>query len=195
MAASPLAVRRTGHGGTIRGEDRDGLTGSRSRWWRRWCWTGPYVAPAAGQSRDGDPGQLMVLWPVHLASGRAGACSNDGAFPFTGRMPTVLVLTLIFGFRDRRGRYPPGRVALPEALRRWERRNELIGRRTSRRTRLHPCRPADTWPAPSRSCPLARSADRAAVTAAMDRSPRRNENDRRVPRRPRRRSRVCRIPR
>jgi peptidoglycan/LPS O-acetylase OafA/YrhL len=45
-----------------------------------------------------------------------------GTFPFTGRMPTVLVLTLIFGFAIAAVSY--GLVESPcrEALRRWEKR-------------------------------------------------------------------------
>lgn len=49
-----------------------------------------------------------------------------GAFPFTGRMPTVLVLTLIFGFAIAAVSYALVESPCREALRRWERRNEPI---------------------------------------------------------------------
>jgi peptidoglycan/LPS O-acetylase OafA/YrhL len=49
-----------------------------------------------------------------------------GTFPFTGRMPTVLVLTLIFGWAIAAVSY--GLVESPcrEALRRWEKRTEPL---------------------------------------------------------------------
>jgi len=49
-----------------------------------------------------------------------------GTFPFTGRMPMVLVLTLIFGWAIAAVSY--GLVESPcrEALRRWERRHQPL---------------------------------------------------------------------
>ena len=44
-----------------------------------------------------------------------------GTFPFTGRMPTVLVLTLIFGFAIAAVSYALVEAPCREALRRWER--------------------------------------------------------------------------
>jgi peptidoglycan/LPS O-acetylase OafA/YrhL len=45
-----------------------------------------------------------------------------GTFPFTGRMPTVLVLTLIFGFAIAAVSYALVESPCREALRRWEKR-------------------------------------------------------------------------
>ncbi|OBK54554.1 acyltransferase [Mycobacterium kubicae] len=47
-----------------------------------------------------------------------------GAFPFTGQMPTVLVLTLIFGFAIAAVSYALVESPCREALRRWERRQK-----------------------------------------------------------------------
>jgi acetyltransferase len=47
-----------------------------------------------------------------------------GTFPFTGRMPTVLVLTLIFGFAIAAVSYALVESPCREALRRWEKRNK-----------------------------------------------------------------------
>ncbi len=47
-----------------------------------------------------------------------------GTFPFTGRMPTVLVLTLIFGFAIAAVSYALVESPCREALRRWERRGK-----------------------------------------------------------------------
>ena len=62
----------------------------------------------------------LFIW--HLAA-LAMVFPVIGTFPFTGRMPTVLVLTLIFGFAIAAVSYglveSPGR----EALRRWEKRD------------------------------------------------------------------------
>ena len=57
-----------------------------------------HAAPAAGHHRHGHPGPWsygLFIW--HLAA-LAMVFPVIGTFPFTGRMPTVLVLTLIFGF-------------------------------------------------------------------------------------------------
>jgi peptidoglycan/LPS O-acetylase OafA/YrhL len=61
----------------------------------------------------------LFVW--HLAA-LAMVFPVIGTFPFTGRMPTVLVLTLIFGFAIAAVSY--GLVESPcrEALRRWEKR-------------------------------------------------------------------------
>jgi len=49
-------------------------------------------------------------------------------FPFTGRMPTVLVLTLTFGFAIAAVSYALIEAPCREALRRWEkRRPQKIG--------------------------------------------------------------------
>ena len=45
-----------------------------------------------------------------------------GTFPFTGRMPTVLVLTLVFGFAIAAVSYALVESPCREALRRWEKR-------------------------------------------------------------------------
>ena len=55
----------------------------------------------------------LFVW--HLAA-LAMVFPVIGTFPFTGRMPTVLVLTLIFGFAIAAVSYAPGRVALPGSL-------------------------------------------------------------------------------
>jgi peptidoglycan/LPS O-acetylase OafA/YrhL len=47
-----------------------------------------------------------------------------GTFPFTGRMPTVLVLTLIFGFAIAAVSYALVESPCREALRRWEKRSK-----------------------------------------------------------------------
>jgi peptidoglycan/LPS O-acetylase OafA/YrhL len=47
-----------------------------------------------------------------------------GTFPFTGRMPMVLVLTLIFGFAIAAVSYALVESPCREALRRWERRSK-----------------------------------------------------------------------
>ncbi|MEK0966153.1 acyltransferase, partial [Mycobacterium ulcerans] len=47
-----------------------------------------------------------------------------GTFAFTGRMPTVLVLTLIFGFAIAAVSYALVESPCREALRRWEKRTE-----------------------------------------------------------------------
>ena len=61
----------------------------------------------------------LFIW--HLAA-LAMVFPVIGTFPFTGRMPTVLILTLIFGFAIAAVSY--GLVESParEALRRWEKR-------------------------------------------------------------------------
>jgi len=66
----------------------------------------------------------LFIW--HLAA-LAMVFPVIGTFPFTGRMPTVLVLTLIFGFAIAAVSY--GLVESParEALRRWERRHKPVG--------------------------------------------------------------------
>lgn len=65
----------------------------------------------------------LFIW--HLAA-LAMVFPVIGAFPFTGRMPTVLVLTLIFGFAIAAVSYALVESPCREALRRWERRNEPI---------------------------------------------------------------------
>ncbi|WP_406813088.1 acyltransferase family protein [Mycobacterium sp. M23085] len=47
-----------------------------------------------------------------------------GTFPFTGRMPTVLVLTLLFGFAIAAVSYALVESPCREALRRWEKREK-----------------------------------------------------------------------
>ena len=47
-----------------------------------------------------------------------------GTFPFTGRMPTVLVLTLVFGFAIAAVSYALVESPCREALRRWEKREK-----------------------------------------------------------------------
>ncbi len=49
-----------------------------------------------------------------------------GTFPFTGRMPEVLVLTLIFGFAIAAVSYALVESPCREALRRWEKRREPV---------------------------------------------------------------------
>ena len=49
-----------------------------------------------------------------------------GTFPFTGRMPMVLVLTLIFGFAIAAVSYALVESPCREALRRWEKRNKPV---------------------------------------------------------------------
>jgi peptidoglycan/LPS O-acetylase OafA/YrhL len=49
-----------------------------------------------------------------------------GTFPFTGRMPEVLVLTLIFGFAIAAVSYALVESPCREALRRWEKRHEPV---------------------------------------------------------------------
>ncbi len=63
----------------------------------------------------------LFIW--HLAA-LAMVFPVIGTFPFTGRMPTVLLLTLIFGFAIAAVSY--GLVESParEALRRWEKRTQ-----------------------------------------------------------------------
>jgi acetyltransferase len=50
-----------------------------------------------------------------------------GTFPFTGRMPSVLVVTLIFGWAIAAVSYALVESPCREALRRWERRREPVG--------------------------------------------------------------------
>ncbi|HEV7360296.1 MAG TPA: acyltransferase, partial [Mycobacterium sp.] len=47
-----------------------------------------------------------------------------GTFPFTGDMPTVLILTLIFGFAIAAVSYALVEAPCREALRRWEKREQ-----------------------------------------------------------------------
>ncbi|EFD45533.1 membrane acyltransferase [Mycobacterium tuberculosis T17] len=63
----------SGHGGPIRGENRDGLAGSVRAGGAAGAGPARPVAPAAGQPRDGDPGPL-VLWLFiwHLAPAGPG---------------------------------------------------------------------------------------------------------------------------
>jgi peptidoglycan/LPS O-acetylase OafA/YrhL len=61
----------------------------------------------------------LFIW--HLAA-LAMVFPVIGTFPFTGRMPTVLVLTLIFGFAIAAVSYALVESPAREALRRWEKR-------------------------------------------------------------------------
>lgn len=63
----------------------------------------------------------MFVW--HLAA-LAMVFPVIGVFPFTGRMPLVLVLTLIFGFAIAAVSYALVESPCREALRRWERRRK-----------------------------------------------------------------------
>jgi peptidoglycan/LPS O-acetylase OafA/YrhL len=63
----------------------------------------------------------LFIW--HLAA-LAMVFPVIGTFPFTGRMPTVLVLTLIFGFAIAAVSYALVESPSREALRRWERRGK-----------------------------------------------------------------------
>jgi peptidoglycan/LPS O-acetylase OafA/YrhL len=61
----------------------------------------------------------LFIW--HLAA-LAMVFPVIGTFPFTGRMPTVLVLTVIFGFAIAAVSYALVESPCREALRRWEKR-------------------------------------------------------------------------
>jgi peptidoglycan/LPS O-acetylase OafA/YrhL len=63
----------------------------------------------------------LFIW--HLAA-LAMVFPVIGTFPFTGRMPTVLVLTLIFGFAIAAVSYALVESPCREALRRWEKREQ-----------------------------------------------------------------------
>jgi peptidoglycan/LPS O-acetylase OafA/YrhL len=63
----------------------------------------------------------LFIW--HLAA-LAMVFPVIGTFPFTGRMPTVLVLTLIFGFAIAAVSYALVESPAREALRRWEKRKK-----------------------------------------------------------------------
>jgi len=63
----------------------------------------------------------LFVW--HLAA-LAMVFPVIGTFPFTGRMPTVLVLTLIFGFAIAAVSYALVESPCREALRRWEKRRQ-----------------------------------------------------------------------
>lgn len=92
----------------------------------RWCWTGPTSHRLLGSPAMVTLGRWsygLFIW--HLAA-LAMVFPVIGAFPFTGRMPTVLVLTLIFGFAIAAVSYALVESPCREALRRWERRNEPI---------------------------------------------------------------------
>ncbi len=104
---------------------------------RTGCWVlAPRCWPqAVGPMRSCSSG----IWP------RWPWCFR-GAFPFTGRMPTVLVLTLIFGFAIAAVSYALVESPCREALRAGEAAaEEAPYRSASSRTRLHLTRPADTW--------------------------------------------------
>lgn len=66
----------------------------------------------------------LFVW--HLAA-LAMVFPVIGTFPFTGRMPMVLVLTLIFGFAIAAVSYALVESPCREALRRWERRHKPVG--------------------------------------------------------------------
>jgi peptidoglycan/LPS O-acetylase OafA/YrhL len=61
----------------------------------------------------------LFIW--HLAA-LAMVFPVVGTFPFTGNMPTVLVLTLVFGFAIAAVSYALVESPCREALRRWEKR-------------------------------------------------------------------------
>jgi peptidoglycan/LPS O-acetylase OafA/YrhL len=63
----------------------------------------------------------LFIW--HLAA-LAMVFPVIGTFPFTGRMPMVLVLTLVFGFAIAAVSYALVESPCREALRRWERRRK-----------------------------------------------------------------------
>ncbi|ETB36865.1 acyltransferase, partial [Mycobacterium avium subsp. paratuberculosis 10-5975] len=63
----------------------------------------------------------LFIW--HLAA-LAMVFPVLGTFPFTGRMPAVLVLTLIFGFAIAAVSYALVESPCREALRRWEKRHQ-----------------------------------------------------------------------
>jgi peptidoglycan/LPS O-acetylase OafA/YrhL len=63
----------------------------------------------------------LFVW--HLAA-LAMVFPVIGTFPFTGRMPTVLVLTLVFGFAIAAVSYALVESPCREALRRWEKRRQ-----------------------------------------------------------------------
>ncbi len=63
----------------------------------------------------------LFIW--HLAA-LAMVFPVIGTFPFTGRIPTVLVLTLVFGFAIAAVSYALVESPARAALRRWEKRNE-----------------------------------------------------------------------
>ncbi|WP_442931665.1 acyltransferase family protein [Mycobacterium sp. 050128] len=63
----------------------------------------------------------LFIW--HLAA-LAMVFPVVGTFPFTGNMPTVLVLTLVFGFAIAAVSYALVESPCREALRRWERREK-----------------------------------------------------------------------
>jgi peptidoglycan/LPS O-acetylase OafA/YrhL len=66
----------------------------------------------------------LFVW--HLAA-LAMVFPVIGTFPFTGRMPTVLALTLIFGFAIAAVSYALVESPCREALRRWEKRGPQKG--------------------------------------------------------------------
>ena len=66
----------------------------------------------------------LFVW--HLAA-LAMVFPVIGTFPFTGRMPTVLVLTLIFGFAIAAVSYALVESPCRDALRRWEKRGRRSG--------------------------------------------------------------------
>ncbi|QUR65983.1 acyltransferase family protein [Mycobacterium spongiae] len=66
----------------------------------------------------------LFIW--HLAA-LAMVFPVIGTFPFTGRMPAVLVLTLIFGFAMAAVSYALVESPCRDALRRWERRTTSTG--------------------------------------------------------------------
>jgi peptidoglycan/LPS O-acetylase OafA/YrhL len=65
----------------------------------------------------------LFIW--HLAA-LAMVFPVIGTFPFTGRMPTVLILTLIFGFAIAAVSYALVESPCREALRRWEKREKPV---------------------------------------------------------------------
>ncbi len=101
----------------------DGRGGGAARWWRRWCWTGPTHRTGCWAALRmvtlGRWSYGLFIW--HLAA-LAMVFPVIGTFPFTGRMPTVLVLTLIFGFAIAAVSYALVESPCREALRRWEKR-------------------------------------------------------------------------
>ena len=68
----------------------------------------------------------LFIW--HLAA-LAMVFPVIGTFPFTGRMPEVLVLTLLFGWAIAAVSYALVESPCREALRRWEKRHPPVGAR------------------------------------------------------------------
>ncbi|WAC94544.1 acyltransferase family protein [Mycobacterium sp. Aquia_213] len=83
--------------------------------------TGHRLLGNAGMVTLGRWSYGLFIW--HLAT-LAMVFPVVGTFPFTGNMPTVLVLTLIFGFAIAAVSYALVESPCREALRRWEKREK-----------------------------------------------------------------------